>query len=223
MNNHYSSILTSDDLLPVTAQGAPGVHPAVAGKPRHLFYKRSLDLVLSAALLVVLLPFLPIVALIIALDSRGGVFFIQQRTGMNGKTFPCYKLRTMTPDDERHTLDDAKRITRIGHFLRRSHIDELPQLVNVLRGEMSLVGPRPHMISDTIAFEGMVSNYRMRHCVRPGITGLAQVKGYYGHVNNLQHLENRVKYDIKYVEQWSLRTDVSILIQTLTIPFNRSI
>lgn len=223
MNDHYSSLLTSDDLLPITAPGVPGPHATVPANARHLLYKRSLDLVLSVILLVALLPFLPIVALIIVSDSRGGVFFVQQRTGMNGKTFPCYKLRTMIPEDEQHILEDSKRITRTGHFLRRSHIDELPQLVNVLRGEMSLVGPRPHMISDTLAFERMVGNYRVRHCVKPGITGLAQVKGFYGHVDNLQHLENRVKYDIKYAEHWSLLTDISILMQTLAIPFNRTV
>jgi putative colanic acid biosynthesis UDP-glucose lipid carrier transferase len=109
-------------------------------------------------------------------------------------------------------------ITRLGMFLRKTHIDELPQLVNVLLGQMSLVGPRPHMLSDTEEFESRIANYHLRHAVRPGITGLAQVNGFYGIVDNTDHLEKRIQFDIEYVYTWNIWSDIKIILRTIKEP-----
>lgn len=181
-----------------------------------VFLKRTIDIVVSASLLLLLLPTLfPIVAIMVMLDSKGGVLFIQNRTGFQKRTFRCIKIRTMYALTESTELG----ITRFGMFLRKTHIDELPQLINVLRGEMSLVGPRPHMLSDTKDFESHVTNYHLRHALKPGITGLAQVNGFYGSVDDHDHLEKRIQHDIEYVYTWTILGDLKIVLQTLKVPF----
>lgn len=179
-----------------------------------ILLKRSVDIIFSLLLLVLLVPTLfPIIAVLVFLDSKGSVFYIQDRTGCKKKIFRCYKIRTMYRV-EKHGKQSL-HISRLGMFLRRSHIDELPQLLNVLRGEMSLVGPRPHMISDTQDFETRIPNYHLRHAVRPGITGLAQVNGFYGSVHDIEHLKKRVQHDIEYVYTWHFMGDLLIMIRTI--------
>lgn len=181
--------------------------------------KRLFDIAFS--LLVILLIFswlFPIVALLIKLNSKGPVFFIQKRTGINNRIFNCFKFRSMyvngLSDSKQATKGDS-RITPIGRFMRKTNIDELPQFFNVLRGDMSVVGPRPHMLKHTDEFSELIKFYLVRHYVRPGITGWAQVNGYRGITDERWKLEKRVEYDMKYVENWSLWWDIKIIIMTI--------
>lgn len=180
--------------------------------------KRALDILFSLVVIIGLLSWLtPIIALLIKLDSRGPVFFLQNRNKKNGVLFTCIKFRSMNVNEEADILPahmNDKRITRIGRFLRNNYLDELPQFLNVLWGDMSVVGPRPHMISDNIRFEEVVDYYSSRHDVKPGITGLAQVLGYLGPTPDIQKMKNRVSIDIFYVRHWSLVLDVMILYRT---------
>ena len=155
--------------------------------------------------------------IIIKLESTGPLFFKQKRNGLNGETFNCYKYRSMSQNDN---VDDIKtrqygRITRIGKFIRKTSIDELPQFYNVFKGEMSVVGPRPHMLSYTELYAKTVNKYMVRHFVKPGITGLAQVKGFRGEVEKQNDIENRVKMDIFYIENWSFLLDLKIVFLTI--------
>ena len=161
----------------------------------------------------------PILAVVIKLSSPGPIFFLQRRNKRNGEIFTCIKFRSMVVNKEADivpaTEDDA-RITRVGHFLRRYFIDELPQFINVLIGDMSVIGPRPHMISDNLRYAEMVDYYYYRHKVKPGITGLAQVLGYIGNVaEDPQKIKDRVRLDIFYWRHWSLRLDMTILFRTV--------
>jgi putative colanic acid biosynthesis UDP-glucose lipid carrier transferase len=203
---------------------APGIQ-AKAGmysnrKKSYYFVKRGFDVVVSLLLVVVVLSWLvPVIALIIKLDSGGALFFRQKRVGKDGHYFMCYKFRTMRINDEADTKQAAEndpRITRAGKWLRRSNIDELPQLINVLAGEMSLVGPRPHMPADCTRFAGLVADYAFRHRVKPGITGLAQVKGYHGPTPDYESIFGRYKWDAFYVRNTSIWLDIRIMISTVT-------
>lgn len=180
------------------------------------------DLVLSVIFVILLSPLLVLVALAIKLDSRGPVFFKQKRLGFNNQIIGVYKFRSMHPDGGTggKTLQATKtdpRITRVGRFLRRWSLDELPQLLNVLNGTMSLVGPRPHALDHNEDFARQVRGYFARHRVKPGITGLAQVKGYRGETDTYEKLEGRVRNDIFYVDNWSLSLDIQILMRTIVI------
>ena len=160
----------------------------------------------------------PIIALLIVLESRGPVFFAQKRTGYRNRTFVCYKFRTMRVNSDANRIQAARndqRITRLGHFLRETNLDELPQFWNVLKGDMSVIGPRPHMLRHTVRYAQHMPNYRNRHAVRPGITGLAQVRGFIGAINTKQDLVNRVESDLEYIETWSMGLDVRIFVSTL--------
>jgi len=184
-----------------------------------ILFKRLMDISISAFLLLILVPMVfPIVAILVVLDSKGGVFFIQDRTGIRKATFRCNKIRTMHRVNSLSDKTPEMGITRLGMFLRKTHIDELPQLVNVLLGQMSLVGPRPHMLSDTEEFESRIASYHLRHAVRPGITGLAQVNGFYGIVDNTDHLEKRIQFDIEYVYTWNIWSDIKIILRTIKEP-----
>jgi putative colanic acid biosynthesis UDP-glucose lipid carrier transferase len=182
------------------------------------FYKRLFDIVVSLLVIIFLLSWLlPILAILIKLDSKGPVFFVQKRVGAFGKTFYCIKLRTMVKNAmanvQQAGIDDP-RITRIGRFLRNSCLDELPQFVNVLNGDMSIVGPRPHMIRDCISFLEVVPDYNLRHSVKPGITGIAQVRGYRGKVNSYFDITHRFKLDMFYVQKACFLFDMKIVYQT---------
>lgn len=187
-------------------------------KPGYALIKRTVDILLGGMLLLVSLPFIPIIALIIVIDSPGPVFFVQKRSGVDKKTFYCIKFRSMVVNKDADRMQvqvGDKRITTIGYYLRKLYIDELPQLINVLWGEMSLVGPRPHMLRHNVTYAGMIPYYHERHSVKPGITGLAQLRGYHGMIRNQQDLQNRVSSDIEYIENWSLFGDIGIFFGTM--------
>ena len=181
--------------------------------------KRSFDIVLSLCVIIFILSWLtPILAIIIKLESKGPIFFKQKRNGLDYKEFYCYKYRSMRPNPEAHLHQIRKgdpRVTNIGKFIRKTSIDELPQFINVLKGEMSIVGPRPHMVSHTHMYAEKIDKFMVRHFVKPGITGLAQVSGYRGEVEDDTFITNRVKYDIFYLENWSLLLDLKIIFLTI--------
>jgi len=188
------------------------------GDPLNKFLKRTYDILLSSTVIVFLLSWLtPIIAILIKLESKGPVFFKQSRNGFNYREFDCYKFRSMTPNKDAHKFQVTRgdqRITRVGKFIRKTSIDELPQFYNVLFGDMSVVGPRPHMVSHTYMYAKRIDKFMVRHFVKPGITGLAQVSGFRGEVETDKDIINRVKYDIFYVENWSLLLDLKISFQT---------
>lgn len=183
-----------------------------------LILKRSIDVVLSIAVCALLLWWLlPILGILIKLDSKGPVFFIQQRVGQFGYKFGCIKLRTMVVNQEADYLQastDDPRITRLGKFLRLSCFDELPQFINVLRGEMSIVGPRPHMVNDCRQFLKIIPEYNYRHSMKPGITGMAQVKGLRGRTETSREISHRYQWDCFYVQNASLRLDILLIYRT---------
>ena len=161
---------------------------------------------------------IPILAIIIKLDSKGPLFFVQKRNGLNYKEFNCYKFRSMKLNDNADFDLASKndvRITKVGKFIRKTSMDELPQFFNVLLGDMSVVGPRPHMVSVTNLYAFQVDKFMVRHFVKPGITGLAQTKGFRGEVETEEDIINRVKYDIFYMENWSILLDIEIIIKTI--------
>jgi len=180
--------------------------------------KRSIDVLFAGIGLIALLPLLATVALAIKLDSPGPVFFRQKRCGFNGRSFGIYKFRTMRVMEDGPSIVQARaadsRVTRIGKWLRRTSIDELPQLFNVLDGSMSLVGPRPHAVAHDSQFDKVVWNYAFRQRVKPGLTGWAQVHGCRGPTPTAALIERRVEYDLWYIDNWSLRLDLAILLQT---------
>jgi Undecaprenyl-phosphate glucose phosphotransferase len=182
--------------------------------------KRSFDIIFSTAVMVLILSWLiPLVALLIKLDSRGPVFFYQNRSGRGYKTFRCIKFRTMTvtEDDEefKQATKNDSRITRIGHYLRKFNIDELPQFFNVFLGEMSIVGPRPHPIKLNEMYRSMMERYMSRHLAKPGITGLAQVRGFRGETADPELMNQRVLADVFYIENWSFLLDIKIILLTV--------
>lgn len=188
-------------------------------EPFNKFLKRSFDIVLSLLIIVGLLSWLtPILGLLIKLESKGPVFFKQKRNGLDYQEFYCYKFRSMKPNAMAHLHQISKgdeRVTRVGRIIRKTSIDELPQFINVLKGDMSVVGPRPHMVSHTHMYAERIDKFMVRHFIKPGITGLAQVSGYRGEVEDDNHIINRVKYDIFYLENWSLFLDIKIVFQTV--------
>ncbi|OON66048.1 undecaprenyl-phosphate glucose phosphotransferase [Hymenobacter sp. CRA2] len=185
----------------------------------NLLLKRLFDIAFSLTVICTMFPFImPVLALLIKLDSPGPVFFKQMRPGKRNQLFPCYKLRTMRTDHGRTELQATKndvRITRIGAYLRKYNLDELPQFFNVLLGHMSVVGPRPNMISQLEEYSKHISQYHLRHAVTPGITGYAQVNGYRGETREAGTMEKRVEYDLKYMENWSFGLDMKIIGQTV--------
>jgi len=178
------------------------------------------DRVFSGLLLVLLAPLLLLLALLIKLDSRGPALFRQPRYGQNNRVFNVYKFRSMRQDapvsaEIRQATRDDPRVTRLGRFLRRSSLDELPQLLNVIKGEMSLIGPRPHAVPHNIKYAGLIDEYHARHNLKPGITGWAQVNGLRGETDTDDKMRRRVEFDLYYVENWSFMLDVKIIWMTL--------
>ena len=183
------------------------------------FIKRVFDLVFSFLVIVFVLSWLyPIIAVLIKLSSKGPVLFKQSRSGVNNEEFLCYKFRSMTMSAEADTKQATKgdaRITKIGAFLRKSSLDEFPQFLNVFMGDMSIVGPRPHMLKHTEEYSALIQKYMVRQLVKPGITGAAQVKGYRGETKELEDMEGRVRLDVWYIENWSLSLDINITFHTI--------
>ena len=184
----------------------------------NMVIKRVFDIIFSSLVIIFIMSWLtPIIAILIKLESKGPVFFKQSRNGFNYKEFDCYKFRSMTPNKDAH-LHQAKRgdnrVTKVGKFIREKSIDELPQFFNVLFGDMSIVGPRPHMVSHTNLYAKKIDKFMVRHFVKPGITGLAQTSGFRGEIETDKDIIGRVKYDIFYIENWSLLLDFKIVIQT---------
>lgn len=181
--------------------------------------KRAFDLLFSTVVLVTIYPILYLVlGLLIKLSSPGPVLFKQKRTGLYGRDFECFKFRTMRVNAEADTLQAVKddpRKTRIGDFLRKSNLDEFPQFVNVFLGDMSVVGPRPHMLKHTEQYSALIDKYMVRHLVKPGVTGWAQVTGYRGETKTLEQMEGRVKRDVWYIENWTFFLDLKIIVVTV--------
>lgn len=185
--------------------------------------KRAFDLAVSLTASILIFSWLfPIIAIIIKLTSKGPVFFLQERHGAGNKVFKCYKFRTMKTDSE-HLDENGKfkqaslndnRITKIGSFLRKTSLDELPQFFNVIKGEMSVVGPRPHAVLMNEEVEQHIEEYNLRHLVKPGITGLAQVNGHRGETKQIEMLQTRVDNDLRYIEVWNNSLDFHIVVKT---------
>lgn len=186
---------------------------------RNRVIKRIFDIIVSLiAIVLVSCTILIPVIIAIKLSSKGPIFFAQKRTGYRGREFTCYKFRTMRVNAQADTLQATKddpRKTKVGDFLRKTSIDELPQFFNVLIGNMSVVGPRPHMVKHTDEYRKLIDKYMVRHMIKPGITGLAQVSGYRGQTEELWQMEKRVEYDVKYIESWTLSLDIKIIVRTI--------
>ena len=188
--------------------------PRVAWDPA----KRAFDIVVALAMLVFFAPSLLLVALLIRLESPGPVLFRQARGGLNGRLFTIYKFRSMRCEENGETIVQATRaddrITRVGRFIRKTSIDELPQLLNVLKGDMSLVGPRPHARAHDQHYGERIAGYALRFRARPGLTGLAQIQGLRGGTDNIDSMARRVRADIAYIETWSFASDLRIMLLT---------
>lgn len=190
--------------------------------------KRAFDILFSLAVIVFILSWLlPIIALLIKIESKGAFIFTQQRSSRNNKTFDCYKFRSMTINDDCDTLQTAAgdaRITKVGTFLRRYNLDELPQFFNVFIGNMSVIGPRPHMLSQTKEYSELIDNFMIRHFVKPGITGWAQVNGLRGKTTTVNQMHDRVKADVWYLKNWTFLLDMKIILLTIfyTVKGNKS-
>ncbi len=181
--------------------------------------KRFFDIIFSFFVCLFILSWLvPILWVLIKLESRGPLIFLQEREGLDGKQFVCYKFRSMrlnTMSDKIHATENDDRITRIGAFIRKTSIDELPQFYNVIKGNMSIVGPRPHLPSLSLEYQKDVDDYLKRHTVKPGITGLAQISGYRGEIKKKSDIKNRIRLDIFYIENWSFLLDIKIILKTV--------
>ena len=188
-------------------------------------FKRGLDIVISLVALLCLLPVFLAIAVAIKLDSQGPVFYRQWRSGLGGSRFQILKFRSMTHQVARQSPTDAvkqarindPRVTRFGRFLRAKSLDELPQLINILKGDMSLVGPRPHALSHDVLFASLEDRYSERFATRPGLTGLAQVRGYRGEIIVMEQLSRRIDLDLDYIQGWSLKRDLWLLLMTLPV------
>lgn len=186
--------------------------------PFSRFIKRSFDVITSIFLFLTVFSWLfPVVAIIIKMSSKGPIFFKQERSGINNRTFVIYKFRSMTVNVDSDRVQATKgdmRITKFGRFMRRTNIDELPQFYNILKGEMSIVGPRPHMLKHTEMYSELISEYSERHYILPGLTGWAQVNGFRGETPQLEMMRQRVEHDIWYIHNWSLLLDLRIIVLT---------
>lgn len=185
----------------------------------HQFFKRIFDITFSTLILTVVFPSVFIIfGSIIKLSSPGPIFFKQKRTGFKGKEFHCYKFRSMQLNNLAHCQSATKedpRITKVGAFMRKTSIDELPQFINVFKGDMSVVGPRPHMLQHTESYSKLIEKFMVRHLVKPGITGWAQVTGFRGETKTVGDMEGRVKKDVWYIENWSFFLDLKIIFKTV--------
>jgi putative colanic acid biosysnthesis UDP-glucose lipid carrier transferase len=183
--------------------------------------KRASDIILSLLILMLIAPLLLLIAIAIKLDSPGPIIFKQRRYGLDGEEILVYKFRSMRVCEDGDTIRQAQkgdaRITRIGAFLRKNSLDELPQFVNVLQGRMSIVGPRPHAVAHNEIYRNLIKGYMIRHKVKPGITGWAQVNGYRGETRTLDKMQARIDHDLDYLHNWSLRLDLRIILKTILV------
>jgi putative colanic acid biosynthesis UDP-glucose lipid carrier transferase len=185
--------------------------------------KRTSDIILSLLILTLISPLLLLIAMVIKLDSPGPVIFRQRRYGLDGQEILVYKFRSMRVCEDGDTIRQAQkhdsRITRVGAFLRKNSLDELPQFINVLQGRMSIVGPRPHAVAHNEIYRNLIKGYMIRHKVKPGITGWAQVNGYRGETQTLDKMQARIDHDLDYLRNWSLRLDLHIILKTILVVF----
>jgi len=195
------------------------VHKLPFEFPENFYIKRIFDIVFSLSICVFLLSWLvPILWILVKLESKGPLIFKQAREGIKGEEFICYKFRSMRLNllsDRVHATKNDSRVTKMGYILRKTSMDELPQFLNVLLGDMSVVGPRPHLESLSLEYQKEVDDYLKRHIVKPGITGLAQVSGYRGEIKKTSDIKNRVRFDIFYIENWSFFLDIKIIFRTI--------
>lgn len=211
----YSDVLHEEILRDLT-YNAYGIN--------YSFLKRTFDIFFSFAVILFAFSWLfPLIALLIKLNSRGPVFFVQDRVGLNGRLFKCYKFRTMKTADVKYmytpTTSGDCRVTSFGRILRRTNLDELPQFFNVFKGDMSIVGPRPHPIAFHKTYASFIENIDVRLLVKPGITGMAQIRGYRGDVEDFEEnkfrTKKRIAFDILYIKLWSFKTDMWIVYTTI--------
>ena len=198
------------------------LHPEPLQNIFSRFLKRVFDLLFSSIVLVCSPIIFTPIAIAVKLSSPGPVFFKQKRTGFKGKEFNCYKFRTMKVNANSDQLQASRhdpRKTRVGEFLRKTSLDELPQFINVFVGDMSVVGPRPHMVKHTQDYSKIIDKYMLRHLIKPGITGWAQVNGYRGETRELWQMERRVEYDVWYIEHWNFWLDIKIIFLTVVNAF----
>lgn len=201
------------ELFPVLSLQKTPLHDPYVKKLKRIF-----DLIFALFVVILLLSWLtPLLAILIKIESKGPVFFKQSRPGLHEKEFLCYKFRSMKLNGttEKEASRNDPRVTKIGRIIRKTSIDELPQFFNVLIGDMSVVGPRPNLWSQNKTYGNKIKKYMVRHFVKPGITGLAQVKGYRGEIETENDMINRIKFDVFYIENWSLLMDIKIIIQTI--------
>lgn len=195
------------------------LRPEPLGRLDNVLLKRLFDIVFSLVFLLTLFPFIVlVVGIVIKITSPGPIFFKQKRNGQYGNVFWCYKFRSMkynNPSESRQATQHDSRVTPFGKFLRKSSIDELPQFINVLKGDMSVVGPRPHMMQHTEKYGELINKYMVRHFVKPGVTGWAQVTGFRGETKTIDEMEGRIKQDIWYIEHWSFALDIYIILLTV--------
>ncbi len=187
-------------------------------EPTTKIFKRAFDILFSIIVIIFLLSWLvPLLAILIKIESKGPVFFMQGRPGLDEEEFHCFKFRSMQINGttEKEASKNDPRVTKLGRFMRKTSIDELPQFLNVLFGDMSVVGPRPHLWSQNKSYGTRIKKYMVRHYVKPGITGLAQVKGFRGEIETDEDMVNRIKFDVFYIENWSLILDLKIIVQTV--------
>jgi putative colanic acid biosynthesis UDP-glucose lipid carrier transferase len=185
--------------------------------------KRISDVVLASIILLLISPVMLVIALAVKLESPGPVIFRQRRYGLDGEEIVVYKFRSMKVTEDGDAIVQARkgdaRVTRFGAFLRKTSMDELPQFVNVLQGRMSVVGPRPHAVAHNEQYRQLIKSYMVRHKVRPGITGWAQVNGFRGETDSLEKMEGRIRCDLDYLRNWSLRLDLFIIFKTVRLVF----
>jgi len=218
MNYHTNIISSRVKKSPVKRENLATYNYPIPSRKIYLLLKRSFDIILSLIFICCAFAWVfPIVSLLIVLDSKGPVFFVQRRIGKNGRSFRCLKFRSMIINeeaDEKQAERNDYRITRIGKFLRRTNLDELPQFINVLIGDMSVIGPRPHMFSDWTRFSFVIPEYKLRNLMRPGITGLAQVKGHHGPTPDYRSISTRFYWDAEYIRCAGVRLDLKIVFLT---------
>jgi len=218
MNYHTNIIPSPVNESPAKEEKLIGRNYPIPRRDTYLWLKRSFDIVFALLFIgCVFIWLFPVISLLIMFDSKGPVFFVQRRIGKSGRSFRCLKFRSMIINDEadeKQADQNDYRITKVGKFLRRTNFDELPQFINVLIGDMSIIGPRPHMFSDWTRFSFVIPEYRFRNLMRPGITGLAQVKGHYGPTPDYRSISSRYYWDAEYIRNASFLTDMKIFSRT---------